>query len=1490
MKKWLKRIGIGIACLIGLVVALVAAGYIYLNTSAGGERVRGLAVEAANKSLQGRLALGKLTVSGTTFILGGIALEDPEGEIVLTLEELRIKVSLLPLLRKRVTLDELSLAKPSIHWVSDEQGSNLSRALASRQPSTAVQTVDNRPSSLSVDLKHLSLSDGAIDFRQASKDSPRDVQVRELFLEGRVLLALDGKLFDVHLNSAGEVLQPTPGKWSLQLDGREKKQRGEGTLKLEFAGLTIDLEGKMSGLDNIEVALHRLELTPPLARAWLPTYPLKVPLILQGRANKKNQEAQLGLILQAGHGTVKLKAKADLETRVADIFSLNASDVDLRQLVGSAPSSDLALRLEAHGGGKSLDTLTGGISLKVPTSRLGKEMIGPVVLDLQAKAGHFHLNHFLGKFPGLELSAQGHATSHSVDVSGEVNATNLKLATQSLGPKVAGRGEVAFRVSGLLTHPSVSLSGHFDTVQFGDFGANALTLSADVPNVKKPLDTQLSLGAAFIQVAGHRLKSVYLDLTHLGRAFNFQLDTQGTVVASLKAAGTRDSDGQGLLLSSLKLTFPEEEWSLTAPSQVVFRGTRVAIENFSLSSGPQNIRLQMSKRNADIAAQVRLVDLDLSLFPKSLVAPTLRLAGHLNLTLDATGRFPQPDLVASLKLTEGRVGQVEDLSAQLEAVYKKDRAKGQLHLAAKAGQAQLDFDAPIQGFLQKKDVPLTVKFELSRLDLSQALKAAHQNVSAEGAFNGSIEVTGSGKDPRLALRFQGKSLRYQKYPPLDFALTVLSEKVRGALSAQLTANILSRTNTFLLKTPFTLAEIIQHPPTPARLLLAPLDFDADLNEIPLKPLYALGLAPQPVSGTFSLKATGHGTATSPDVHLVALLKGVGMGSLPPTDFNLTVAASKSQLDGALTAFRDDRGLLSVTASIPVPPRQLADPALLSNLPLSVKAEVGPWPLVEFQGISAPLQRSRAIHGMFQLKAEGSGTLNNPRLSLVSRIDKLGVGAHRVGQVSLSFDYAQASSKLKTTLTSTSGGQLQIFGNTKLDLSIPSLKKGLDYRHAPLGVQLTSQNFELGFLSGLSPTVRTLGGTLEAKADVSGTVGLPIIDGNIEWSKGLISLAGFGQYRDIHLQLEGNREQIHLKDFQAASGAGKIKLNGEAVRDSKQYRLSAEGDLNRFPLVVDDQLLASVGLRMNLKGRASADEIRIEPLRIAEARIELPQVKRKNLQGLSVPTDIVLVKNGEPIDGKKSSTSTTAAPPLQVALVVDAPRNLWIKGSDVNAEFGLSDGFKVESQGGETSIFGNVKIQRGRVDVFGRRFDVQRNSEIRFGGDALSPSLDVTAVYKNEPEQVTVYMTIQGQGENIVLEPTSEPPMGESEIYTLLATGRRALKHGSGTTTSGSAQAASIVGSLAAAQLKTALASKLPLDVLSIEAGDEGLVGSKLEAGTYVSEKIYIGYTGRIGADPSKGQNSNAARFEYQFSPRWSFEAELGDAKAGSADLIWSKEY
>jgi len=134
--------------------------------------------------------------------------------------------------------------------------------------------------------------------------------------------------------------------------------------------------------------------------------------------------------------------------------------------------------------------------------------------------------------------------------------------------------------------------------------------------------------------------------------------------------------------------------------------------------------------------------------------------------------------------------------------------------------------------------------------------------------------------------------------------------------------------------------------------------------------------------------------------------------------------------------------------------------------------------------------------------------------------------------------------------------------------------------------------------------------------------------------------------------------------------------------------------------------------------------------------------------------------------------------------------------------------------------------------------------------------------------------------------SSEPPMDESQIAFLIATGRTDLKAGRGgvgsTMTGGEAGRAAL-GAVATQAFRNLVQDKLPLDTVALES-------TGFHAGKYVTDKIYVGYTRRFQAKPELGENTNEVRVEFQISPRWNFEVNFGDADTGGASLIWSKDY
>ena len=681
----------------------------------------------------------------------------------------------------------------------------------------------------------------------------------------------------------------------------------------------------------------------------------------------------------------------------------------------------------------------------------------------------------------------------------------------------------------------------------------------------------------------------------------------------------------------------------------------------------------------------------------------------------------------------------------------------------------------------------------------------------------------------------------------------------------------------------------------------------------------------------SMTASLTGPLLAPVGELKLEARRATVNGLQPIDGNLALNTEKDAVSLQLVARREGTLLAEVDAHVEAPIAALQDQEVVGHVPFTLELRAGPISQRELMGLAAASgsearprsvcrteeddSQSSDIQNVLSLNLRARGTLADPEMDLTAGVQDIGLSQIGLGQARLHYTYGNARSVFNALLSAPKGGTLVAKGHATQDLSLPALRRGVDFSRVPLEVDVDAHQFDLAFLSGAQlPMVRSIGGVLRMeKVHVGGTLGAPNYRGTLEWVKGRLALEGLGDYQDIHVALDVTDQRLNLSDLSASSGGGTLKFTAQADRTSpKVYSLTGQGTLDDFPLVYDDQLLALLRLRTQFKGEVSNELVNLRNVTIPEAHIILPEAKRKDLQPLERPEGIVLVCNGTPM--KTPRRKRTAPPPArpargappearartheekepqrQYAVVVNAPKNLWVKGSDVNTELGLSEDFRVEYSD-TTSIYGEVRVLRGEVEVMGRRLTVQNSSQVRFTGPAATPYINATAEYDNERAGVKVFVTVRGQGKEFTIKPTSEPPLPETEIYTLLATGRRTLKAGSGASMN-QEQVASVLGSALASQARKALAAKLPLDVFTIEAGEEGLAGARLEVGTYLTDDLYLGYTGRLSTaqyqSSTRRENNNAVRLEYQFTPQWSVEGEYGDAQQGGADVIWSKDY
>lgn len=1481
-RRWLRALLVLLLVLLLLPVLLVGGAFVYLSTDAGGELVRTQALGALNDTFTGRVDASKVELRGNHLVLRDVKLYTPEGELVAELPLVETDVDFAALADHTAALSNLTISDARLHVKNDERGLNVARVFTSKTPSPDT----GEPSPWVVKLSTFSLTHGALDFEAGETK----VAAEALQLRGDLTL----KLADLHAEGAlaldGQLTGPLRETLTAKLDAKGSLHDVDLTLGGTRLAATLDAEAQRAEVKQLTVG-------PNEVKAFVEKYPLLVPVNATGTLGTRAS----ALTITAGKATVQVNGAADLEKHTAESLHVKGTGVDLKELLGA----DLPSKLDFEAKGSLTDTRPASLSGSVTATAEWSDGVQPLAslnLDATAKDGAFDVSKVVVASPGAELTLRGAASTQTLDLGGTFVARDLKKvdATLKRFAKVdtgglSGTGQLALTVKGPVKTPAVKAVGGFKDLRLGTVSIGTLEVDADVPDVSQPQHTDILLRAKKVELGERKLDEVTLDFyTYKGRRFDLDLRTKGLGDLNLNVVGTLEPDTSGAAIDTATLSWTGERWKLDQPTHVGW-SNGVEVAPFSFHDGVQRIegRGSWAPRKADVALGTTRVDL--SRLPQVLAPPSLGLAGLLDLQLNVTGTPKKPDARFTARLEQAQFEGIDGIALDADGTWKNDRAGGTLQVSSPVGTLNGTFDLPVLALLDEKPEPASAHLTLDHVALSQLEQKLGKPLPASGQLSAVVDLTGTGAAPHLTVTVESPELLVKQG---ETRISVRAPRVRletrddATLTLTATAGAFGGEHTVTLATPLTLRGLRKTPPTRESLLATPVTLDFSLADF--SPLARHAKAR---NGAMTVKGTLTGPARAP----------VGTVTLDLNDLSLPPLR---QLGGAVTLTLDDARValggdvavekltaLTLSTSLEAPAAKLLAPlldgegtdgalAVLESTPLKLSAKV---PQLDLARAWLDDEEVPPPSGKLSGTLTANGTLEALRVNLDATIAGAGFDKVKLENARVQLQATTREQHLNLVMGS-NRHDLIATAHVGLDLRPSSFRAGLRWKDAPLTANLEAHDFDLAFISGVTDTVRAIEGQLNLKGSVSGTLGAPQFVGDAKLDEGRVALSGAGDYRHIALRLHATNDLLDLETLSAKSGAGTAELTArlERQRDG-HFALTSSGSTKKFPIVTDDQLMAIATMSYSLDGDVTSSMADIRELRLPEVTVELPEVKRKDLQDLQRPKDIIVVRASERRRKKPKAAESAepASPGFALRAVLVAPRNLWVKSSDVNLELGLSDGFSVEYQN-DLRLRGEARIKRGTLSVIGREFTISNSSEVRFAGPVLQPYVNVSALHVNTREEVKITVSVAGKGTDIALKTTSEPPMPESDIYAILATGRRTLRQGGGNTIT-PGQAASVVGQLAASQLKSVIAKKLPLDVLNFETGDE-FKNVKLDVGWYLNDVLYLGGTMNIGANRDRGENVWGGRLEWQMTRTLSLEGYAGDAPSYGADVMFSREF
>jgi hypothetical protein len=523
--------------------------------------------------------------------------------------------------------------------------------------------------------------------------------------------------------------------------------------------------------------------------------------------------------------------------------------------------------------------------------------------------------------------------------------------------------------------------------------------------------------------------------------------------------------------------------------------------------------------------------------------------------------------------------------------------------------------------------------------------------------------------------------------------------------------------------------------------------------------------------------------------------------------------------------------------------------------------------VEVADINHLLLGTQALEGIVNGEATIRGDAKSPDIDATLSITNGSVQAVHFDGVDAKVKYAGGTATVDAVLNQAPGAELHVTGT--VPVAAPASE------NSSMDLTVRSNPIDLGLAQAFTNELTNIGGTGRFDVRVTGTLKAPIVDGTVDVAGGTFAVQDAGvQYRNLNTQLEIQRNHLDVaslvmedddKHVLRATGGIDLVNNGGA----RSFNIAFTTD--DFHVMNNDLGLVQVDTDVRAEGDLSAPRIR-GTVRIDQGRIEVDRVLETTTK------DVYSTKPQEALDSapvELAEQTAAASQPsgslfdrVDVDIKLSMPDNLVLRGRDLrvaSSSMGLGDmniiaGGDLDLKkpaGKPISVTGLLQIVRGYYSFQGRRFEVQRDSSVRFRGQSpIDPSLNVAA--DRQISGVTATVGVRGSLSSPDIALSSKPPLDDADILSLIVFGQPVNDLGLGQRTSLSERAASMAASAIATPVADSVARALNLDLFEIQT--DGTNAATVSLGSQIGTRLYVGLKQDVGQT-----ETTALSLEYRFA-------------------------
>jgi len=517
----------------------------------------------------------------------------------------------------------------------------------------------------------------------------------------------------------------------------------------------------------------------------------------------------------------------------------------------------------------------------------------------------------------------------------------------------------------------------------------------------------------------------------------------------------------------------------------------------------------------------------------------------------------------------------------------------------------------------------------------------------------------------------------------------------------------------------------------------------------------------------------------------------------------------------------------------------------------------------------------------------AGTGSAPRANAQITVTDLNVEGIPYGTLALDATAADGRATVHGGLRHPTAGELRADGTVPASLAWADPRPAR--RDAPVDVRLHADALDASALRVLAPdAVRRIGGRLAIDARVHGPWSALGVDGTAALSAGRLELVATGvPYEDVRVRLRAAGRTVDVIELHARAGTGSADGQGRVLLPgSTPSVLDVRVALREFLAVRAPEYEGDVSGTLLVRGGLFVPEV-VGDLDVVRALLRPAALPATDPPLARDPTITVVGLPAGPATTPASTGSLADA--LRLALDIRLTREVWIRRDDAGIELGGALRLD-KSAGGPVRLNGEVRLVRGWYAFQGRRFTLEPDGTVRFTGPLPPhPALDVTATYRAPQYRILVH--VGGTSEKPSLTLTSDPPLAEADILSVLLFGKPASELGRSESLGLQRQALQLASGYVAPELRTSVLDALALETLDVElpGGPDRPGGpdqpGRVSVSRHVASDVFLSLAQEFG-----GRNAQLVGVEYALTPRISVKGSTSTRGDTAVDVFWHRRY